>query len=290
MTLSIAHLGPVGTYAEQAAIDYSQWLVQTHQIQEPMLCSEPSIAQTIYSLANGDVTFAVVPVENSIEGGVSFTLDTVWKLEELCIHQAFVLPINHMFISHEAVLTEIKTVYSHPQPLGQCQNWLSHHVPQAQLIPTSSTSEALKYVTSDSRAGAIASERAAMLNQLPIQRASIQDHPDNCTRFWVLKRKFTNHIPQSVSRDQGYTSLAFSVPKNIPGALLMPLKIFAKRQINLSRIESRPAKTALGDYVFFIDAEIDAQSEIFKDALQELRTATEVLKILGCYHTIQLEI
>lgn len=289
MTVSIAYLGPAGTYAEQAAINYAQWLMQIHHLSPPKLCAEPSIAQTIYALANQDVTFAVVPVENSIEGGVSFTLDTIWTLDQLVIHQAFILPINHMFISQGKDLGQIKTVYSHPQPLGQCQFWLSQHVPQAQLIPTSSTSEALKYVRTDPTLGAIASERAAKLNQLPIQAQSIQDHPDNCTRFWVLRRKDTQGVAPVKQESQVYTSIAFSVPQNVPGALLAPLKIFAKRQINLSRIESRPAKTALGDYVFFVDAEINSDSVSFHNALAELKQVTKILKLLGCYPIIQFD-
>lgn len=288
MTVTIAHLGPAGTYAEQAALGYSQWLMQAHSLPASDLSAQPSIAQTIYALAHGDVTLAVVPVENSIEGGVSFTLDTLWKLDELLIYQAFVLPINHMFISQGQDLRRIKAVYSHPQPLGQCQSWLSQFVPQAQLVPTSSTSEALKYVRTDPMLGAIASERAAVMNQLPIQVRSIQDHPENCTRFWVLRRKETE-VPPVAFETQGYTSLAFSVPQNVPGALLAPLKIFSKRQINLSRIESRPAKTVLGDYIFFIDAEVNAHAASFQDALSELRQVTETLKLLGCYPIIQLQ-
>ena len=188
MSFSIAHLGPAGTYAEQAAFNYSSWLKTNQGLGPFELIAEPSIAQTIYALDQGKVSLAVVPVENSIEGGVSFTLDTLWQLDNLMIHEAFILPIDHMFVSLEADLTQVEVVYSHPQPLGQCQAWLARHLPHAQLLPTPSTAEGLRRIDS-AKVGAIASERAALVNHLPIQYRSIQDHPDNCTKFWVLKQR-----------------------------------------------------------------------------------------------------
>ena len=288
MTFSIAHLGPAGTYAEQAAFNYAHWLVSQWGCQEPELVAEPSITQTIYALDQNKVDVAIVPVENSIEGGVSFTLDTLWKLDEVRIHSAFILPIDHMFIAHTRDLKTIQAVYSHPQPLGQCQTWLAQHLPQAQLIPTTSTSESLRYLQQQSNVGAITSERAATINKLPIQYRSIQDHPDNCTKFWVLQKASKSRLSPLSDCPKTITSLAFSLPQNIPGALLAPLKTFAHRQINLSRIESRPAKTALGDYVFFIDAEVTVGDAEFETALEELRTQTEILKILGSYPLITI--
>lgn len=282
MTFSIAHLGPAGTYAEQAALNYAHWLASQYQYGPATLVAEASINQTIYALDQDKVDVAVVPVENSIEGGVSFTLDTLWMLDDVLIHEAFILPINHMFIAQAGDLARIETVYSHPQPLGQCQYWLAKHLPQAQLVPTSSTSEGLRYTRENPKAGAIASERAANLNGLPIQVRSIQDHPDNCTKFWVLRKASDTRLPKP-SSDPTHTSFAFSLPQNVPGALLSPLQTFANRKINLSRIESRPAKKALGDYVFFMDAEVSAQSNAFNAALVELKSNIEILKIFGSY-------
>lgn len=282
MTFSIAHLGPAGTYAEQAALDYAQLIQARHGSAPSKLVAEPSITQTIYALDQDRVDLAVVPVENSIEGSVSFTLDTVWRVPELQIHEAFILPIDHMFISLCSDLKQIEAVYSHPQPLGQCQAWLTQNVPQAQLMPTPSTSEALRHIKQQ-KAGAIASKRAAEINQLPIQYRSIQDHPDNCTKFWVLKKASDSRLKAPDRLQSDYTSLAFSLPHNVPGALLAPLTTFSDRQINLSRIESRPAKTSLGDYVFFIDAEVKDSDSNFQAALDELRSSIEVLKLLGSY-------
>lgn len=278
MSLSIAYLGPPGTYAEAAALAYANWLPQAAQ---PILCPYPSIPQALKATATGQTNVAVVPVENLIEGSVTVTLDTLWQLDTLKIQQGLVLPISHALISRAPSIESIKTLYSHPQALSQCQKWLEQFLPQVQLIPTSSTTEALHSLDADSTVGAIASQRAAQLYNLPVLVYPIHDYPDNCTRFWVL-----GQLPgtdSTTSSEATYTSLAFSVPANQPGVLVKPLEVFAKRQINLSRIESRPSKRSLGDYVFFMDLEATLALPFVQSALVELATHTEVLKVFGSY-------
>lgn len=284
MTLAIAHLGPRGTYAEEAALTYARWLAEeTGQVAQ--LCPCPSIAQTLRSTARAETELAVVPVENSIEGSVTFTLDTLWQLEGLQIQQALILPICHTLLSHATDLQELQKIYSHPQALSQCQNWLDQALPHAQLIPTHSTTEALEYLAEDPTLGAISSLRAAQLYNLPILASKIQDYPDNCTRFWVLSRGQASPHPKA---EDTHTSLAFSLPANVPGALMQTLNIFSERQINLSRIESRPSKRAMGDYVFFVDLEVNHNLETVKSALAELAAHTAVLKVLGNYSLRQI--
>jgi prephenate dehydratase len=282
MTISVAYLGPVGTNAETAAIQYINWL-KNQTGEDSLLCPYPTISQAI-SAAISEVDFAVIPVENSIEGSVTVTLDTMWRLDSLRIQYALVLPIQHALITKAKTLGDIKTVYSHPQALSQCQEWLEKYTPSVQIIPSNSTSEALKYLEGDDSAAAIASPRAAQLYNLPILAHPINDYPDNYTRFWVLSQK--EHDQDR--RDRTHTSLAFSVPANVPGALVKPLEIFASRGINLSRIESRPTKRSLGDYVFFIDIEADATQPEVEVALKELENHTETLKILGSYRVLPL--
>ncbi len=282
-TLSIAHLGPSGTYAEQAALTYGQWLTQHHAKLASHLVPGPSIAQTLRSTATGQTNLTVVPVENSLEGSVSMTLDTLWQLETLRIRQALVLPIVHVLVSEAAHLDKVQTVYSHPQALGQCQRWLEQWVPQAALVPTNATTEALKLIAGNPTVAAIASQRAATLYNLPVLATAIQDHPDNCTRFWVVSQAHFDRIPDTPTAHPVYTSLAFSLPANAPGALVKPLQIFAERHINLSRIESRPSKRSLGDYVFFVDAEARGDNPELQSALAELAPHTEVLKVFGSY-------
>ena len=281
MPISIAHLGPPGTYAEAAALAYVGAL-EKEMSSESVLCPYPSIAQTLHSVAQGQAHLAVVPVENSIEGSVAITLDMLWQLDKLQIQQSLVLPIRHALLSRASTIEAIQTVYSHPQALAQCQRWLEKFLPLVQLVPTNSTTEALQDLDKDYTAGAITSQRAAQLYKLPILASSINDYPDNCTRFWVLGKQ--------PSPGGSHTSLAFSLPANVPGVLVKPLQVFASRGINMSRIESRPTKRSLGEYLFFIDLEADASQSSVQAALSELASFTEILKIFGSYNVASLQL
>jgi prephenate dehydratase len=204
-------------------------------------------------------------------------------------------------VSNATNFNEIQKVYSHPQALAQCQLWLGQFIPSAQLIPANSTTEALQYLE-DTNVAAISSPRAAELYNLPVLAHPINDYPDNYTRFWVL----TTSVREIANVEAGegssiksttksaaklllnaspsnctHTSLAFSVPANMPGALV-------KRGINLSRIESRPTKRSLGEYIFFMDVEANACQAFVRSALEELENHTETLKIFGCYNVLSV--
>ncbi|MBD0267691.1 MAG: prephenate dehydratase, partial [Cyanobacteria bacterium Co-bin8] len=207
--------------------------------------------------------------------------DTLWQLDHLRIQHALVLPIAHVFVSQAQDISAVDLVYSHPQALAQCQQWIEKNVPQAKLVPASSTTEALQHLRENPNAAAISSERAAELYQLPILAQGINDYADNCTKFWVLGL--------TPAKSGGHTFLAFSLPVNAPGALLKPLQIFAKYSINLSRIESRPTKRSLGDYLFFVDLEASITTDATQTALNELTTCTETLKTFGSYTFLPLE-
>ncbi|HEY9696401.1 MAG TPA: prephenate dehydratase [Trichocoleus sp.] len=274
MPASIAYLGPSGTNAETAAIACAEWMKQTTG--ETMeLCPYPSIPKAIQAVAQQQAQMVVAPVENSTEGTVRTTLDTVWQLGTLQIQQALVLPIPHALISYAPDCESIETVYSHPQAIAQCQGWLERYLPQAQLIPINSTTEALQYLPGNPQIGAISAPRAAQIYNLPILAQPINDLPDNCTRFWVMSLE-----PSFIGQ---HSSLAFSLPANTPGALVKALQIFADRNLNMSRIESRPTKRSLGDYLFFVDLEANLQTESVRSALAELENCTETLKIFGSY-------
>lgn len=280
MSISIAYLGPPGTYAEAATLAYVRTL-DSETGSKSLLCPYPSIAQTLQSVAQGETQLAVVPVENLIEGSVTMTMDALWQLGTLQIQHALVLPIRHALLSRASTIEAIKTIYSHPQALAQCQKWLEKFLPEVQLVPTNSTTEALPYLETDYTAGVITSSRAAQLHNLPILASAINDFPDNCTRFWVLGKQ--------ASPGGSHTSLAFSTPANVPGALVKPLQVFAVRGINMSRIESRPTKRSLGEYLFFIDLEADASQTSVEAALSELASHTEVLKIFGSYSVLPID-
>ena len=274
MNLSLAYLGPTGTNSETAATTYSSWLKKNQQ-QNSTLYPYPSIALALQSVAKGEVTQAVVPIENSIEGSVTVVLDALWQTDNLQVHQELTIPISHGLLSYAASLKDIKAVYSHPQALAQCQKWLETFLPQAQLIPTKSTTEGIKLLAGDLTSAAISAPRAAEIYQVPLLELDIKDSPDNCTRFWIVSRDNSHYGT--------HISLAFSLPQNAPGALVKALEIFAHKEINLSKIESRPSKRSLGEYIFFIDLEGNSQNTQIKEALSELARCTEVLKIFGNY-------
>lgn len=277
MAISLAHLGPVGTYSESAALAYGNWLEKSDR-QEFMLCPQPSIAAALGAVASKQADYSVVPVENSIEGTVNITLDTLWQQKQLKILRGLTIPIVHCLLSYGNGLEAIKIVYSHPQALGQCQQWLSKNLPQVQLIPTNSTTEALKLLEENPDAAAISSQRAAEIYKVPMLALAINDRPDNCTRFLV--------IGDGTNNSGSYLSLAFSLEKNVSGALVKPLQIFAERNINLSKIESRPTKRSLGEYIFFIELQGCLQETKIQEALQELERYTEELTIFGNYDLI----
>jgi len=276
MTLSIAHLGPKGTFSDFAAASYADTITPKGKAtQAPQLKAYPTIASAIKATEQGKTDLCVVPIENSINGGVTMTLDTLWDIETLQIQQALTLPIQQALISKAKNLGALKTVYSHPQALAQCRDWLAGNVPHVELVPTSSTTEALPLIQETVNAGAIASSWGAKLYDLPILAHPINDVAGNYTRFWVLGK-------QAATQGQ-YTSLAFSLPTNEAGALLKPLQLFSVLNINMSRIESRPTRRLLGEYVFFVDVEADASSQAMQTALEVLKMHTETLKFLGSY-------
>jgi prephenate dehydratase len=276
MTISISYLGPSGTNSETAALAY----INRNSIAQGTLLPTPNIAGALQAVAVGKSDLAIVPVENSIEGSVRVTLDTLWELEKLNIQQALVLRISHALLSISPSLAEIKQVYSHPQALAQCQNWLHKSLPDVELIETNSTTEILNNLAEKSQAAAISAPRASELYHLPILAKNIGDYPDNCTQFWVVGL-------DKIDRGS-IISLAFSIPDEA-GALLKPIEIFARRGINLSRIESRPTRRSFGEYIFFIDLEGNANDKPIQEALAELSTQTQVLKIFGNYQVISID-
>lgn len=271
MTVSIAHLGPSGTFSEFAAAAYADSLDRP----SVQLKAYSTISLAISATEQGNSDFCVVPIENSIGGGVTFTLDKLWEIDTLKIQQAFALPVQHAFISQADSLSQIKTVYSHPQALAQCRDWLETNLPTVKLIPASSTAEPLPYLKADPTAGAISSKWAASLYDVPVLAHPINDHAENYTRFWVLS--------QQPAISGKLTSLAFTLPTNEPGILLKPLQVFSVLNINMSRIESRPNKRLLGDYIYFVDVEASANEGTMQTALELLKLHTATLKIFGSY-------
>ena len=246
MPTRIAYLGPAGTYGEQA----SRALAELEGLTEVSFLPCAGLRAVVECLAQAGADAAVVPVENSVEGGVTATLDALWAHSDLGIRRALVLPIRHALLGSGS-LQDVTEVLSHPQALAQCSGWLAAQLPQALQLPTSSTAEAARMVAGSRFRAAIASRKAGHEHGLEELAYPVNDVAGNRTRFLLLHR--------GERRLEGdVASLAFSLHRNAPGALLEALACLAEQGLNMSRIESRPSKRELGEYVFFVDVELPA--------------------------------
>jgi prephenate dehydratase len=271
--MRVAFLGPVGTYGEQAA----RQLCELEGWAAAELVPQQGIRAVVQALASGACEAAVVPVENSVEGGVTAALDALWEHPDLAVARALVLPIRHALLG-SGPLQGISEVLSHPQALAQCSQWLSAHLPAALQLPTSSTAEAARLVSGSRFRAAVASREAAREHGLEVLAYPINDVAGNCTRFLLLRR--------GERALQGpLASAAFSLHSNQPGALLEALGCFARRALNMSRIESRPSKREMGEYIFFVDLELAdaAGAAALQAALEDLRPLCEHLALFGAY-------
>jgi prephenate dehydratase len=269
--MRFAFLGPAGTYGEQA----TRRLAELEGIANPELVPQLGIRAVVQALAQGTCDAAVVPVENSVEGGVTACLDALWEHADLSVARALVLPIRHALLG-SGPIEGVSEVLSHPQALAQCSQWLSEHLPQALQLPTSSTAEAARMVAGSRFRAAIASRQAAAEHGLRELAYPINDVPGNCTRFLLLRRG-------ARASEGPMASLAFSLHSNEPGALLKALGCFAHRGLNMSRIESRPSKREMGEYIFFVDLELPEGATPLEAALAELGPLCEHLALFGAY-------
>ena len=272
----MAFLGPAGTYGEQAC----RRLAALCGAPEAERCPQATIRAVVMALLEQRVDAAVVPVENSVEGGVTSCSDLLWQSGlqgdgALAIEHALILPIRHALLA-DGSLEQITEVLSHPQALAQCSGWLQQNLPQALQLPTSSTAEAARLVRGSRFRAAVASRQAGQEQGVAELAYPINDQPGNCTRFLLLRRG-----PQPQQAHASRTSLAFSLHANAPGALLQALEIFAARGLNMSRIESRPSKRELGEYVFFVD--LEAAGLPVDEVCAALQPLCERLTCFGSY-------
>ena len=277
MPIRIAYLGPAGTYGEQA----SRALAELEGLTEVSFLPCAGLRAVVECLAQAGSDAAVVPVENSVEGGVTATLDALWAHSDLGIRRALVLPIRHALLGSGS-LQDVTEVLSHPQALAQCSGWLAAQLPQALQLPTSSTAEAVRMVAGSRFRAAIASRKAGQEHGLEELAYPVNDVAGNRTRFLLLHR--------GERRLEGdVASLAFSLHRNAPGALLEALACLAEQGLNMSRIESRPSKRELGEYVFFVDVELPAQQpEALSTLVAALTPLCEHLAHFGAYPSSEL--
>jgi chorismate mutase/prephenate dehydratase len=267
--LSVAFLGPAGTFSEAAAIKHFGHAALT------VPCS--SIDDVFRSAASGGTDYCVVPVENSTEGAVGRSLDLMTQTQ-LRICGEVVLRIHHHLLCKrpDTPFEDIKRVYSHAQSLAQCHEWLNLNVPRAERVSVSSNAEAARVAAGEEGAAAVAGEMAAERYNLFALSRNIEDEPNNTTRFLVLG---SQEVGPS-GKDK--TSLIMSA-KNRPGAVHDLLAPFARHNVSMTKFESRPSRTELWEYVFFVDIEGHVQDTVVAKALEELRSEAAFLKILGSY-------
>lgn len=267
MPLQVAFLGPQTTFTHQAAMQ--QFGLSA------ALVPLKSIPAVFDEVERGRAHYGVIPVENSTEGVVNHTLD-MFINSELKIIAEIMLEISHHLLSKSGRIEQITKIISHPQPLAQCRHWLETNLPDIPLVDVSSTAAAAQMVAEDESAAAIASSAAAAHYGLQVVKARIEDNPHNFTRFLVVGKK----APGKGGDDK--TSIMFSI-KDEPGILYRMLEPFSKRQINLTKIESRPMKQKAWEYVFFLDLMGHCDDEQIAAAIEELRPHCHFLKILGSY-------
>ena len=266
--VKVAYLGPEGSFTQQAALK--------HFGHSAIALATSAVDEVFREVEAGSVNYGVVPIENSTGGVVANTLDNFMESNlkicgevELRVHQ-------NLLISSVTKADSITRIYSHAQSFAQCRKWLNTHYPKAERIVVSSNSEAAKRLKGEWNAAAIAGSMAAELYGLTIRAEKIEDQPDNATRFLIIG---TQEVPPS-GIDK--TSIVVAM-RNEPGALHNLLEPFHRHNIDLTRVETRPSRTGVWNYVFFIDFAGHASDPLISEVLQEVANRCADLKLLGSY-------
>jgi prephenate dehydratase len=274
--MRIAYLGPRGTFSEDAL----RAAVGDEEV-EPV--PSASVYDAILAVREGEAGRALVPFENSIEGAVTATLDTLaFDADGVTLVGEYDLPIRHCLIAREDIpLERIEVVVSHPQPSAQCARFIRENLPQAEVRAALSTADAVRTVAeSDEPWAALGAESAANLYGAAVLRHGVEDEADNITRFvWVAPEGTTPS-----GSGPWRTSLVFSeLGEDHPGALVDALQVFSASAINLTRIESRPLRRGLGRYQFFVDIEGTSAEDPLAGAIETLRSKAESVRVLGSW-------
>ncbi|MEK6527873.1 MAG: prephenate dehydratase [Nitrospirota bacterium] len=265
--LKVAYLGPAATFTHLAAQR------QFGSVTEYMPGS--TIKAVFEAVARGNVQYGVVPIENSTEGVINYTLD-MFIDSDLQIASEIMLEISHNLLSKTGKIDHIKRIYSNPQAIAQCRDWLEENLPGIPVIEELSTASAAKRVSKEPSSAAVASELAAIIYKLKFVKKGIETFKQNYTRFLVIAKDF----PPKTGKDK--TSIMFSI-KDKPGALHLMLRPFSKHRINLTKIESRPSKRKAWEYIFFVDMEGHIDDAGVNKAIGEIKKECLYLKVLGSY-------
>jgi chorismate mutase/prephenate dehydratase len=264
---SVASLGPKGTFSEEAVVKH-------FGSQSPIvLCA--SIDEVFRSVESRSVGYGIVPIENSTEGAIGRTLDLLLSTQlHLC--GEVLLPVHQNLLSKGTDIAAVTRIFSHAQSLAQCNRWLSQHCPRAERVPVTSNAEAAKMAQDADSFAAVASKSAAAHYGLGVLAENIEDEPNNTTRFVVLSTQ------DAAPSGNDKTSLVMST-RNMPGAIHGLLTPLATNRVSMTRLESRPSRTGLWEYVFFLDMEGHQNDDRVARALQEMKQLAAFLKVLGSY-------
>jgi len=266
--LKVACLGPLATFTHLAA--------QRHFGSFAKIIPVESIKDVFETVLEGKADYGVVPIENSNEGVVSYTLDMFMDID-LKVSAEIMLEITHNLLSKSGDIKSIEKIYSHPQAISQCKRWLERNLPDnVALVDTTSTAKAAELASEDESGAAIASDLAAKMYDLKFVKRSIEDNKNNYTRFLVISDEF----PAPTGKDK--TSIMLSI-KDKPGALFEVLTPFYREKLNLTKIESRPSKRKAWEYIFFIDLEGHIHEKNVRKALKAIEKYCIFLKVLGSY-------
>lgn len=277
--MRVAFLGPQGTFSEEA-LSATSTANAEH-------VAHSTIYECVLAVERGETEAAFVPIENSLEGPVNATLDALtFDAPNVEIVREIVQPIHHYLIAVSKLpLDQIERVISLPYAKAQCRNFISKNLAGAELVAASSTADAVRTVSKADRPwAAIGTKLAAEIYSCQVIAERIEDSSENRTRFVYLERK--GRTPALEKGADWKTSIAVSIAADHPGALLEILQVFADHDINLTKIESRPAKTGLGAYIFFIDLEGAKEDVIVAAGLEELKPLIKELRVLGSYPVI----
>lgn len=274
--MTTAYLGPAGTFTEEALLSDPACAPGGAQ-----LLPLPTIGDVLTAVQQGEVDHGFVAIENSIEGTVNVTLDTLVFGPTLLIQHEVVRPIRMQLLGAPgARLEDLRRVISFPHALAQCRAWLSRELPHVEVVAANSTAEAAATVAASGEASsaAIGTARAAEINGLEVLVEGIEDHADNSTRFVLVARE---GIPPPTGHDK--TSIVCFQRDDHPGSLHSILGQFTARDINLTKLESRPTKRKMGEYCFVIDLEGHVDDEVIADCLRDLHAHLPEVRFLGSY-------
>ncbi|MBC2181892.1 prephenate dehydratase [Listeria sp. FSL L7-0233] len=280
--MKIAYLGPAASFTHAAA---------AKAFPNEEMIAKSTIPDCIMAIEKEDVDVAVVPIENTIEGSVNITLDYLFHFSSVPVVAEIVLPIaQHLMVhpAHVSAWKSVQKVMSHPQALAQCHTFLQAELYGVEREVTPSTAYAAKWVSNNPTelVAAIAPRMAASEYGLEIVKENAQDLELNQTRFFVLSRKPVSIL---LPKEEEKTSISVILPNNMPGALHKVLSTFAWRDIDLSKIESRPLKTSLGEYFFLIDVLSEGKELLVTNALDEITLLGGTANKLGTYHVHRLQ-